>query len=43
MNLWNFDTSLPDHMVPQKSNDHQILLHALLYINSQVHIYEWNI
>lgn len=43
MYLWNFGTSLPDHMVAQKSNDHQILLHALLYINRQVHIIECNI
>lgn len=29
-------------MVPQNSNDHQILLYALLYTDSQVHIFEWN-
>lgn len=43
MHLWNFGTSLPDHMVSQNSNDHQILLPALLYINSQGHFFEWNI
>jgi hypothetical protein len=38
--LCNFGVSLPDHMLPHNSKDHLTLPHALLYIDSQIHISE---